>query len=396
LRAIPRQTAAALLLLCAAFAAAAAPDAASGASNPRVARTALRELDDDALAHRLFVVSVAGRRPHSVSDAQGAWNRAHYGVATPAEVVRRFQPGGVVLFANNVSTVAQVTRLSEGLQAIAAERGYQLLIMSDQEGGRVSRLPGPAAEGQPAAASFRSRVGPARRSAREVGTAMRRMGVLVDLAPVADVNTVGNKGVIGDRSFGSTADVVSPMVSAQVCGYHAGGVATTLKHWPGHGSTAVDSHQALPTLDLPVRRWKRVHVPPFRTGIAAGADLVMVGHLAYPAIDSSGVPATLSPTLTRQWLRESLGFTGVTITDSLGMKALAGFGDNPTIARKAFDAGADLLLMPPQPRAAAESIAEALRAGEIDRATVRASVARVAVLQDKLGLVPGNRTLSLC
>ena len=225
---------------------------------------------------------------------------------------------------------------------------------------------------------------------------MLQMGVLVNLAPVADVNTVGDKGVIGERSFGSTADVVGPMVSAQVCGYHSGGVATTLKHWPGHGSTAVDSHQALPTLDLPVRRWKRAHVPPFRTGIAAGTDLVMVGHLAYPAIDPSGVPATLSPKLTREWLREKLGFTGVTITDSLGMKALAGFGDNPTIARKAFDAGADLLLMPPQPRAAAEGIADALRAGEIDRARVRASVASVAVLLDKLGLVPGSKELSHC
>lgn len=391
---IPRP-AVAVLLLGVAFAALTSPNTASGTSNP-VSQTALQALDADALAHRLFVVSVAGRRAHSVTDAQAAWNRAHYGVATPAKVVSTYQPGGVIVFGANVSTVAHVTRLSEELQAAAAEQGYQLLIMTDQEGGRVSRLPGPAAEGQPSAASFHGRVQPARRSAHDVGTAMRRMGVLVDLAPVADVNTVGDKGVIGDRSFGSTEDVVSPMVSAQVCGYHTGGVATTLKHWPGHGSTAVDSHQALPTLSLPMRRWKRVHVPPFRGGIAAGTDLVMVGHLAYPAIDPSGVPATLSPTLTREWLRERLGFTGVTITDSLGMKALAGFGDNSTIARKAFAAGADLLLMPPQPRAAAKGIADALRSGEIQRAQVVASIARVASLQDNLGLVPGDGELRDC
>jgi len=345
------------------------------------------------LAHRVFVVTFAGRWPHRVGAGAAAYNLKHFGVRTPAEVVHTFRPGGVIYFANNISTVDQVRRLSTGLQRAAADEGYRLLIMTDQEGGRVSRLPGRAAQSQPSAASYAGNVPPARRDAEAVGAAMRRMGVLVDLAPVADVNTVGDAGIIGDRSFGSTAEVVSPMVAGQVRGYHDGGVATTLKHWPGHGSTRVDSHKSLPTLDLSVSRWKRVHVPPFTTGIAAGTDLVMVSHLAYPALDKTGRPASLSPILTRQWLRGRLGFRGVIITDSLTMGALADYGDSPQIALRAFRAGADLLRTPGAPRAAARGLMEAVAAGTLDRAALEQSVRRALDLQDKLGLVDGPAEL---
>lgn len=348
------------------------------------------------LARRMFVVTFAGKRPHRVTEAEAAFNVAHFGVRTPAQVVRRYQPGGVIYFANNVGTVAQVKRLSAELQTAAAGRGYRLLIMTDQEGGRVSRLPGGAASSQPPAASYDGNARRARRDAREVGEAMRRMGVLVDLAPVADVNTVGNDGVIGDRSFGATADVVSRMVRAQVCGYHLGMVATTLKHWPGHGSTRVDSHEALPSLSLPVRRWKRRHLPPFEAGIARGTDLVMVGHLAYPALDDSGRPASLSPVLNRHWLRDELGFEGVVITDSLTMGALTGYGDAGQLAIQATRAGADLLLMPGAPRAAAKALAAAMAEEALARSDLEASVDRVLILEDKLALVSGPQHLTDC
>ena len=180
-----------------------------------------------------------GRRSASASRRSGgrAFNLDLYGVGTPAAVVRTFRPGGIILFSDNVSNVDQVREFTAGLQRVAGSKGYRLLIMTDQEGGRVSRLPGPIAESQPSAASYDGDAARARRDARLVGAAMRRMQVLVDLAPVADVNTVGDQGVIRDRSFGSTPDVVSRMVQAQVCGYHDGGVATSIKHWPGHGST---------------------------------------------------------------------------------------------------------------------------------------------------------------
>jgi len=347
------------------------------------------------MAHRLFVVTIAGRRAHHVSDAAAAYNLRNYGVRTPAEVVRRFQPGGVIYFANNISSVDQVRQLSAGLQAAARRDGYRLLIMTDQEGGTVSRLPGIAAE-QPSAASYDGHPLPAQREARAVGAAMRRMGVLVDLAPDADVNTAGSASVIGSRSFGSTPGVVSRMLHAQVCGYHSGGVATTLKHWPGLGSVTVDPHQSLPTLTVPVHRWKRVDVTPFRNGIADGTDLVMVTHLAYPALDPTGRPATLSYPLNGAWLRDKLGFRGVVITDSLTMGALRDYGDGARLAVRAYRAGSDLLLMPPTPRAAAHGLVDAIRDGKIDEADVQASVNRVDHLLDKLGLVPGPATLPGC
>jgi beta-N-acetylhexosaminidase len=238
----------------------------------------------------------------------------------------------------------------------AGERGYRLLIMTDQEGGRVLRLPG----------------------------------------GVADVNTVGSAGVIGDRAFGTTPDLVARMVAAQVCGYHDGGIATTIKHWPGHGATTTDSHTDLPTLVLPVRRWRRVHLPPFRQGVASGTDLVMVGHLALPALDPSGLPATLSPVLTRHWLRQELGFRGVVITDALTMGALQAYGSGGAVALRAFRAGADLLLMPRGPVGAARRLVEAVRSGEVRRTSVVRAVERVRLLEDRLGLVPGVRQLESC
>jgi len=362
-------------------------------SGPTVATSERRTRN---LVHRLFVVQVAGRRLHRVDAEAAAFNESLYGVPTPAEVIRKFGPGGVILFADNAATRRQVRRFTTGLQDVALREGYRLLIMTDQEGGRVTRLPGAELRSQPSAASYGGRVAPARRDARSVGTKMRRMGVLVNLAPVADVNTVGDRGVIGDRSFGSDADVVSRMVAGQVCGYHQAGVATTIKHWPGHGSTAVDSHERLPELRLRLRRWREVHVPPFRAGIASGADLVMVGHLAYPRLDPSGRPASVSPVLTRTWIRDELGFGGPIITDALTMDALADYGNSARLATRAFGAGADLLLMPSGPRSAARGLLRAVRHGRFTRASVVAAVDRVTRLEDRLGLVPGPADLAGC
>jgi len=367
---------------------------ATGSVN-QAARAAPR-ISTRALVHRLVVVEVAGTRAWAVTDEEAGFNLRLYGVRTPAAVVRTFRPGGVILYGDNVVSPDQVRRLTHGLQATARDVGYPLLVMTDQEGGRVVRLPGPIAQSQPSAASYDGDTAAARDDATRVGAAMQRMGVLVDLAPVADVNTVGDDGIIGDRSFGSTPSVVSPMVRAQVCGYHSGGVTTTIKHWPGHGSTRVDSHTALPTLTLPVYRWKRVHLPPFRAGIAAGTDLVMVGHLAYPALDPSGRPASLSARLNRQWLRDRLGFHGVVITDALTMGALRGYGGPGRIAVAAYRAGSDLLLTPGRPRAAAGALLDAVRGGTIHRTAVVASVGRLNRLADRLGLVAGSAALATC
>ena len=355
----------------------------------RVAALSLREL-----AHRLQVVRVAGTAPRTVTPSEEAANRANFGVPTPAAVAGGWQPGGVVYFDANVASVGQVRSLSRGLHRASRRGGWPTLLFTDQEGGLVSRLPGPSAVEQPAARTFANRPAVGSASARRVGAAMAAMGLDVNLAPVADVDTVG--GVIGDRAFGTGPDGVSRLVRAQTCGYHRGGVGVTLKHWPGHGSTSVDSHRSLPTLTLPLTLWRQDHLPPFRAGIRGGADLVMTGHLAYPRLDPSGRPATLSPRLTNGWLRERLGFDGVVVTDALGMGAIVSRATPGQIAVRALRAGADLLLMSPSPRGATSGIVEAVRDGRLSRDRLEESALRVLRLADTTGLVPGPRHLEDC
>jgi len=376
------------------------PTVRGGGDDDRAGSDPLRDRIDAMsvrdLAHRLLVVTVAGTSPTEVTAGQAAANQADFGVRTPAAVARTFQPGGVVYFDANVRSVPQVRRLSRGLHAASTRGGTPTLLFTDQEGGSVSRLPGAAATSQPAARDFGGDPELGLATARQVGTEMAAMGLDVDFAPVADVDSVGGAGVIGNRAFGTDADVVGPMVRAQTCGYHQGGVGVTVKHWPGHGSTSIDSHEALPTLTLGRAAWRREHLPPFVAGIRAGADLVMTGHLAYPSLDPTGRPATLSRRLTHGWLRERLGFDGVVVTDSLEMAAIADRGTSGEVAVSALRAGADLLLMPPSPQGAASGIQAAVTDGRLSRARLEASVLRVLELEDSVGLVPGPRVLDRC
>lgn len=381
-------------------ASAAGPGSHPGAAarqHPGTARVrAVRAMSLRQLAHQLLVVPVAGTSPTRVSPAAAAANRADFGVSSPAQVARSFQPGGFVYFDPNVVDVAQVRALSRGLHRASRRAGVASLLGTDQEGGLVSRLPGPAVDAQPSARDLGADPARARASAVAVGRAMSDMGLDVDFAPVADVDTVDGAGVIGDRAFGTTPEVVGPMVRAQTCGYHQGGVAVTLKHWPGHGSTPVDSHQQLPTVSISPARWRREHLPPFVQGIAGGADLVMTGHLAYPRLDPSGQPATLSRRLTHGWLRERLGFDGVVVTDSLQMAAVSEGATSGTLAVAALRAGADLLLMPASPQGATSGIRAAVADGTLTRARLERSALRILALKDATGLVDGRRTLSAC
>jgi beta-N-acetylhexosaminidase len=143
----------------------------------------------------------------------------------------------------------------------------------------------------------------------------------------------------------------------------------------------------LPTVRLPRATWRREHLPPFVAGIAGGADMVMTGHLVYPRLDSSRRPASLSQVLTQRWLRQRLGFRGVIVTDALEMAAVAERGSAGDIAVQALRAGADLLLMSPDPAAAAAGIQRAVATGRLDRERLERSVLRVLAVKARTGLV---------
>jgi len=316
------------------------------------------------------------------------------GTTAPTRLIETLHPGGLIYFTQNVASSSQVRDMSAASQRASRAAGQPLLIMTDQEGGPVTRLPGTS--GVPAGTDFGGDAAWARQTALRTGRSLVGVGINVDLAPVADVNTVGSAGVIGSRSFSSNPAVVSRMVRAQVCGYHDAGVAAAAKHFPGHGSTSTDSHLSTATIRASVADWRATDLPPFASAVDSDVDLILTGHLAFPAVDPSGRPATISPLLTQRLLRQQLGFEGVIITDALNMGGITSWGSSRSIAVQAIQSGVDLLLMPPQPREAVVAIVQAVRDGRISESRLNASVDRVLRLKQKLGLYRAPKRLGTC
>ena len=316
------------------------------------------------------------------------------GTQAPTGLVETMHPGGLIYFGGNLTSQAQTRALSGQIQHAAFGRTLPLLIMTDQEGGIVTRIPG--TEGTPGGAEFHGNAVWAHNTAVRTGRLMSSLGVSTNLAPVADVNTAGAGGVIGSRSFGSTPGVVSRLTTAQVCGYHTGGVATTVKHFPGHGSTNTDSHLHTAVIHESVATWTATDLPPFQAAVRDGVDMILVGHLAFPAMDPTGRPATISWRLNHVLLRERLGFQGVVITDALNMGGITSWGTPGEIAVRTIKAGSDLLLMPPEPTVAIHSIIAAVQHGEINQGRLDMSVYRVLTLKQTLGLLRPAKALSHC
>lgn len=316
------------------------------------------------------------------------------GTRAPTHLIQTMHPGGLIYFSQNLTSQSQTSALSSAIQRAAIGHTTRMLLMTDQEGGIVTRIPG--TEGTPGGIDFHGNAVWAHNTAVRTGQLMSRLHVNSDLAPVADVNTAGPGGVIGPRSFGSTPGVVSRLVRAQVCGYHTGGVATSVKHFPGHGSTDTDSHLHTAVIHESVAKWAATDLPPFQTAVDNGVDMIMVGHLAFPAMDPTGRPATLSYRLNHKLLRDRLGFQGVVITDALGMGGVTSWGTPGEIAVNTIKAGSDLLLMPPQPVVAIHAIVDAVHDGRIDLGRLDMSVYRVLKLKQQLGLLRAAKDLPHC
>lgn len=361
------------------------------------ARTILRRMDLEQKVGQLFVIEVAGQDAFQVSDAARATNQRLYGVDTPAEVVRKYRPGGVIYFTvrngnQNIANPAQVARLSNGLQlaALGPPVGIPLQITVDQEGGSLVARFGESSSatqmpGNMALGAGRS-VMDARRSARIIGAELAAVGVTQPYAPVADVNVNPNNPVIGIRSVGSDPELVSDLVAAQVRGYHAGGVASSAKHFPGHGDTGVDSHYGLPQVTHTRAELEAIDLPPFRAAIAAGVDTIMTAHVVLPAIDPSGVPATMSKPILTGLLRRELGFDGLIVTDALDMAGATETFPPDVAPVRALLAGADQLLVPPQMDTAYAAVLDAVESGVITTKRLDASVLRILVHKLRRGL----------
>ncbi|MGH9379542.1 MAG: glycoside hydrolase family 3 N-terminal domain-containing protein [Thermoanaerobaculia bacterium] len=295
-------------------------------------------------------------------------------------LVRDLKVGGVVIFQSERDTVAP---LLNRLQRAAA---VPLLVAGDFERSLAFRIPRGTVSLPYAMAVGATRSEAAARFTGEVaGREARALGVHWVLAPVVDVNNNPANPVINLRSYGEDPELVARMASAFVQGVHEGGALTSAKHFPGHGNTGVDSHLDLPVLAADRRRLSELEWVPFRSAIDAGVDSVMVAHVAVPAIDPSGAPATLSPELTGQVLRGELGFDGLIATDALEMAGIRPAWTGEAAVR-ALKAGADVLLLPDDPRVAVSSVVRAVEEGQLDEERIDASVRRLLEAKARVGM----------
>jgi beta-N-acetylhexosaminidase len=275
------------------------------------------------------------------------------------------------------------------LQAISS---VPLLTSSDFEWGVQMRIAG--ATKFPRAMAFGAAGDPqlAYEAGKVVAAESRALGVHVNFAPVADVNNNPRNPVINIRSFGEDPAKAGEMVAGWVRGLQEGGMLATLKHFPGHGDTDVDSHLGLPIVAHPRERLDAIELPPFRAGIKAGAAAVMVAHIELPAIDPDKQPATFSHTVLNTLLRP--GFDGLIVSDSMKMAAITRMAGPGEAAVRAVKAGIDVILDSPDSAAAASAIVAAVTAGEIPRARVEESARRILEAKARLGL-HRNRTVNL-
>ena len=268
------------------------------------------------------------------------------GTTIPGELrslAREFPLGGVTLFARNIEAPEQVAELSDDVQSLAS--GVPLWVGIDQEGGRVARLRAPFTEWPPMAVL--GRCGDAvlaSRFAAALAAELTAVGISLDYAPVLDIHTNPHNPVIGDRALASDAAMVGALGSGIVRGLQEHGVAACGKHFPGHGDTSVDSHDALPVVEHAPDRIRRVECVPFRDAIDGGVAFMMTAHVLVPALDEDS-PATLSRRIVHGLLREELGFDGVILSDDLEMEALASTHTAPEAAVRAIAAGCDGVLV---------------------------------------------------
>lgn len=294
--------------------------------------------------------------------------------------------GGVILFERNCPSPTHVAELIENLQAIARSKGpgIPLTIAIDQEHGPVTRIKAGITP-FPSAGAL-GKIGESnvvRRAAHITGKELASLGITMNLAPVADLLLHPKNQVIGQRSFGADPTMVSEMVVAAVEGLQKAGVAACAKHFPGHGATAADSHQALPTIERSRKELEQAELIPFKRAVQAAVAAMMPGHLLCPFLDPA-LPATFSSPIIRGLLRQDLGFDGCVISDDLLMGALDAWGGVEERGKATLKAGVDVLLVGKGPvQGLLDALEKGLADGDIPPERAHEAVARVMTLKER-------------
>ncbi len=351
-------------------------------------RAAVRSVPVEQLAGQLLIVGVedhgTGRALPALDDAARA-------------MLDRVRPAGVVLFGRSFVTVDQTLALVAEIHDLS---GLPPIVATDYEGGVVARLTDtggiPATRIPPARtvgelyASGRVDGSAVRALGEVMGRELRALGVTMNFAPVVDVDPRGELGALGRqwRTFGDDPAIVARIASELVIGMQSQGVAAIVKHFPGHGAVAGDSHFVLPELFADRELLESRELAAFADAFLADPIGLMTAHIVVPALAGNRTPATISHAVLTGLVRERFGFDGVIITDALNMRALAGLGSEADLAIAAIAAGADLLLKPIDPVAVHRAVVDSVSEGTIPRSRLEDSVVRVMRAKHRLGLLP--------
>jgi len=304
------------------------------------------------------------------------------------DMIHKYKVGGFVLFKRNVQSAQQVIALINSLKEANRASHVPLFIAVDEEGGRVSRMPDeflklPASRsiGKVNSEEFAFEVGSV------IGEAIRALGFNMNFAPVLDIDSNPKNPVIGDRSFGQDPEIVSSLGGAFMKGLQSH-LISTIKHFPGHGDTSVDSHVGLPVINHPIDRLKSFELVPFAKAIESGADAVMIAHILLPEIDELN-PASFSKAVISDILREEMKFDGLVITDDMTMGAIVENFDIGEAAVKSLQAGADIILVCHDHQKqikVLEALKQAAADGALDEGLLDQHVYRVLRLKQKYDL----------
>lgn len=308
--------------------------------------------------------------------------------AETKSLIHNYHVGGIILFANNLETPEQSLKLLNQIKAENSQNNVPIFLGVDQEGGRVERLPNlhKLPSSQEIAAKDQKEI------SYDIGQLLAKQvasfGFNLNFAPVLDVNSNPNNPVIGDRSFGDRAEIVSEFGIQTMKGLQSENIITVVKHFPGHGDTDVDSHLELPKVNKNLEELHDLEFIPFKAAIEEGADIVMTAHILLPQIDPE-YPSSMSKKVVTEILREQLEFDGVIITDDMTMQAITNHFEIGEAAVNAIKAGTDIILMAHNYDgllSVVQSLQVAVANGEITEERLNESVRRVIQLKQDYGL----------
>lgn len=303
-------------------------------------------------------------------------------------LVDSYHVGGFIFFQPNLKTPQQAVQLIDDIKALNQKNDIPLFLSVDQEGGRVTRLPEidemktNEAIGQEYDEDFSYETG------KLLATQLHAYGLQVNFAPVVDIDSNPQNPVIGDRSFGNDATIVTENGLKMMQGMQDEGVITSIKHFPGHGDTHEDSHEALPIIEKEKSALEQLELIPFQTAIDTGADMVMVGHILLPELEA-GYPATMSKEIVTNLLRHDMGYDGVVITDDMTMGAITNHYELADASVLAIQAGVDIILMAHGNENVAttfDALKTAVETGEITEERLDESVIRILTLKQQYNL----------